>query len=227
MSLEELYSSYLLAYDQILPLTSCYQDLVRETVSALRGKTKILDAGIGTGLVAAALDSPDRKVYGVDTHEAMLRCSAEKVRQAQAQNRIILSRQTIFSLDFPDRFFDGIVCLNTLYHSYDYRTPLRELARVAQDNAILVVSGPNMRFNSELFLEQVILEFAGKENPQQYCPHLGLVIEATLNLSRKAMKHFLDAEKIAEVLQEVGFTDIPVARNDFYYGNSYFVAAVK
>lgn len=226
-SLEGIYSAYLRAYDVILPQTSCYQELVRETVSALQGKKKILDAGIGTGLVALALDSADRQIYGVDITETMLRYSAEKIQKANAKSRIFLSQQNIFSLNFPDQFFDGLACLNTLYHSYDYRTPLQEAARVAQNDAVFVVSGPNTRFNSELFLEKVISEFAQKENPQQYCPHLGLVIEATLQLSRKKMKHFLDSWKMAEVLRELGFKEVLTARDDFYYGNSYFVVARK
>lgn len=226
-SLEEIYSSYLRAYDTILPQTSCYQELVRETVSALQGKKNILDAGIGTGLVSLALDSAERQIYGVDITETMLNCSAEKIQEAKAEKRIFLSNQNISSLHFPGQFFDGIACLNTLYHSYDYRTPLQELARVAQDDAVLVVSGPNTRFNTELFLEKIISEFAEKENPQQYCPHLGIVIESTLHLARKKMQHFMDSWKMAEVLQEVGFREIEVAHDRAYYGHSYFVVAVK
>ena len=114
----------------------------------------------------------------------MLAKAAEKVKQNQAGSRIFLSLQDINDLSFPDAFFDGVACLNVLYHTYDYRTPLKELARVSKNGAVLVLSGPNLRFHRENFLTHVLEEFAEKEDPRQYCPDLGIVVESTLKLAK-------------------------------------------
>ena len=224
---DEIYSIYAKAYDAILPKTRCYQELVQETVSALEGKKTILDAGVGTGLVTMSLNHPGRTVYGIDINESMLAKAAEKVKQNQAGSRVFLSLQDINDLSFPDAFFDGVACLNVLYHTYDYRTPLKELARVSKNGAVLVLSGPNLRFHRENFLTHVLEEFAEKEDPRQYCPDLGIVVESTLKLAKTRIKHCISAEKMAAVLQEIGFHQIITAHDDAYYGNSYFVAAEK
>jgi|SRR3989344_1302891 len=227
MESKEIYSLYLKAYDTILPKTRCYQELVQETVSALESKKLILDAGVGTGLVTMQLDSPERTIYGTDINEDMLQKAKEKVQTIAAEGRILLSQQDIKSLNFTDGFFDGIICLNVLYHSYDYITPLREFARLLESKGTLVVSGPNTRFNSIIFLEKLSTEFSQRSDYQQYRTDLELVMDSTRLLSRKSMKHFLDAERMVQVLTEIGFSQILTAHNRAYYGNSYFVAAQK
>lgn len=222
-----IYSQYLRAYDRILPITSCYQELIKNTKKALRGKVKILDAGVGTGLVTIALDRSGRTIEAVDINPLMLNEAKKKVQEAKAQERISLSQQDIATLPFSDNYFDGVVCLNVLYHTQNYISPLRELVRVAGRDAVIVLSGPNTGFHSESFLECILQEFAGKENACQYQADLDIVVQATKELAGKGMKSFVDAGKMAEVVQKVGFQQIITARNDLYFGHSYLVVARK
>ena len=103
--------------------------MVREYLSALPARTRVLDAGCGEGILVdefhARLD-----IVGVDPHYTSERVTAG----------------SLTSLPFPDASFDRGLCLDVLEHlPFSEQAPaLAELFRVVRPRGELLVSVPNL-----------------------------------------------------------------------------------
>lgn len=96
----------------------------------------LLDAGGGTGRVAAGLRPFVRGLIVSDQSRQMLRRAREKMLhpvQAQVQQ-----------LPFPDGFFDRILVVDALHHFFDQQAALHELARVLAPGGRLVIEEPDI-----------------------------------------------------------------------------------
>jgi len=223
--LQEIYRNYAQAYNTITPYTSCHREIVQQVVSALQGKQKILDAGVGTGIITRELADPNRIIYGVDLSDAMLSFAHRNLSDLIAQGLVHLSCQDIQELTFPDNFFDGIVCINTLYHIKDYQKALCELKRVAKKDSILVLSGPNRDFNLEKALNHIIEDFKKQGIYKEKQNNIETVIEYNKQLASSFMKHFFNANEVVSLLKETCFSDVLLHHNHAYYGCNYLVVA--
>jgi ubiquinone/menaquinone biosynthesis C-methylase UbiE len=87
----------------------------------------ILDAGIGTGALSAALTNrlPASRIVGVDVSPAMLSQAQKHIPQ------LIDARQaSITDLPFPDAHFDYVITAHVLEHLPDATAGLNEMMRV-------------------------------------------------------------------------------------------------
>ncbi len=104
-------------------------EAVRRWLAALPGRTRVLDAGCGEGVLveefAGRLD-----IEGVDAHY-----SSDRVRSA-----------SLTSLPYADASFDRALCLDVLEHLTFEEQPraLAELHRVLRPGGELLVSVPNL-----------------------------------------------------------------------------------
>jgi ubiquinone/menaquinone biosynthesis C-methylase UbiE len=104
----------------------------------LRAGERVLDAGCGTGDLAAALRRarPDVLVVGSDLSEGML----DRSREAGAEP---LVQADATRLPFASGSFDVVVARGVLHHLPDVAAALREWRRVlADDGAVVLVSEP-------------------------------------------------------------------------------------
>ena len=102
-------------------------------------KIVFLDAGCGEGHLIERLyqQNPGREYYGVDITPAALekakeRCSWGTFKQAY-----------LSSTEFPDDFFDCIVCTEVIEHVNDYQTVIQELKRILKPGGSLMITFPN------------------------------------------------------------------------------------
>jgi SAM-dependent methyltransferase len=104
---------------------------------ALPCGSTILDAGCGSGEMAAQLMQRGYDVWGLDLAEPMVRRARERCRV----NRFRVG--DIERIPFPDNTFDGVVSLGVLeYLDADARA-LKEIKRVLKPGGKAVVSTPN------------------------------------------------------------------------------------
>jgi SAM-dependent methyltransferase len=97
----------------------------------------LLDAGGGTGRVAAGLRPFVGGLIISDQSRQMLRRAREKptLHPVQAQ---------VQRLPFPDGFFDRILVVDALHHFFDQQAAVRELARVLAPGGRLVIEEPDI-----------------------------------------------------------------------------------
>ena len=108
-------------------------DAVRRTLEHMSAG-RILDAGCGTGRHSAYLSALGHAVVGVDASDAMVRQARERVPSGE------FSVGSVEQLAFPSASFSAALCALTLGHLEDPVPAIRELARVLQPNAPLVIS---------------------------------------------------------------------------------------
>lgn len=112
-------------------------EVVTRRLGRVRGR-RILDAGMGTGRVAAALCGDGARVVGIDVTPQMLERAQER---APAAHRLIA--RVGAHLPFADRSFDDAVCIRVLKYVSDWPEALAELRRVLRPGARLVVEIAN------------------------------------------------------------------------------------
>lgn len=101
---------------------------------------EVLDIACGTGLWLQELVRRGAKPSGLDisskaVEECRLRLPSGDIREGVAE-----------TLPFPDRKFDLITCLGSLEHFLDQPKALREMRRVAEPGAKILILVPNSGF---------------------------------------------------------------------------------
>lgn len=115
----------------------------------LRKEDKILDAGCGDKnhpYVFLEL-SKNFKITGVDTDNSW-------------HPNIV--KGDITKLDFPDKYFDAVICLDVLEHIADWEKAFRELIRVAKKRIIILV--PTTENKTFFRINQFLRNLVGVNN---------------------------------------------------------------
>gem|GEM_PF-1824166 len=106
-------------------------DAIVERISPIKPGAVVLDAGCGTGIVSMALVQRRVELHALDYSKESLRVLEQKL--APLGVRATLTQGDIRHLDYPDGYFDAVICANTLQHlkpGDDQITAARELVRV-------------------------------------------------------------------------------------------------
>lgn len=91
---------------------------------------RVLDAGTGTGRFLIALAQADFHPIGLDYSREMLRTAQESF--AHQRLTAVCCQGDVFSLPFRDGTFDSVVSITVLRHFPQWRSILREYARVVR-----------------------------------------------------------------------------------------------
>jgi SAM-dependent methyltransferase len=105
--------------------------------SELRDRGRVLDVGVGTGLLALRLHEAGIPVSGLDLSAPMLAKLVEKAGGAPPFPLLIGDATT---MPFADRAFGAAYLRWVLHLIPDWRTALAEMARVVRPGGVLVVS---------------------------------------------------------------------------------------
>src|SRR5258708_1934056 len=116
----------------------------RRTVERLDLKlgATVLDVGCGTGasaLPAAELVSSSGKVIGVDLAEKLLEQARSKAAQRQLEN-VEFRLGDMTDLGFPDRHFEAVVSVFSIFFVPDMEAQVRELCRMVEPGGKLAIT---------------------------------------------------------------------------------------
>lgn len=113
----------------------------------LREKDRILDAGTGTGIGAAAAMTSGREVVGVDAAPGMLAIARREVPGAR------FVEADYAKLPFPAGSFDVVISVHALHFAPDPVAALREWRRVTTSGGRLSLSlpGPRAALSNRLY----------------------------------------------------------------------------
>jgi len=108
-------------------------------LEAQKGK-KLLDVSCGTGFLLKAASSMEIKTFGVDISEEAVKIA----KNVSPMSFISVGKGE--DLKFEDNTFDYITCLGSLEHFLDMKEGIKEMKRVAKDNALLCIMVPNSNY---------------------------------------------------------------------------------
>lgn len=129
-------SLYFKVYDAIT--WKYLEPYVPTTLGAL-----VLDAGGGTGRWSIPMAKKGCKVVLLDISEGMLAQAQTKIKEEKLQDQVIVKKENILNLDFPDETFDLVFCEHTLFLFQDSNRVVRELTRVLKRSSPIVISAQN------------------------------------------------------------------------------------
>ena len=98
---------------------------------------RLLDAGGGTGRVAAA-------VNGLVDHAVVGDFSLAMLRQAKVKGRLNTVRLSAEQLPFSDEIFSRVLIVDALHHVPDQKRAIGELLRVLQPGGRLLIEEPDI-----------------------------------------------------------------------------------
>jgi len=146
----------------------------------LQATDRVLDVGCGHGRTVerAASMVPEGFVAGVDLSERMVRMARRRNRRYIAAGRVEIKNGDSARIPYPERSFDKVCSVHTLYFWPDPQRHLREVHRVMKSGG---------RF---------VLGFGPKEDEQAASQFPGSVYR------------FYTSEEVGNLLRQVGFTQI-------------------
>jgi ubiquinone/menaquinone biosynthesis C-methylase UbiE len=114
---------------------------------------KVLDVGMGAGVLIGELDRRGWEVTGIDLAPSMV----ERARERLPHVRDRLLQGAIQALPFEDGQFDAVVATGVVeYAVQDLDRAVGELSRVLRTSGALVVSFPNYRAPATLWRAHVL-----------------------------------------------------------------------
>ena len=120
---------------------------------------KILDIGCGNGRDLCLIARTGAVCVGIDSSSKMIN-EAEKELKDQSINRVTLKVGDVTSLEFPDEFFDKILCSEVIEHIPNYQKAISEMYRVLKLSGCLIISTPNRHsiygFDRYILIEKIL-----------------------------------------------------------------------
>jgi len=186
----------------------------------------MLDLGCGTGfLIDLAVDYFD-EIHGVDITPAML------AQVDTSSGKVTVHNTVVEKLPFEDNSFDFVSAYSFIHHLLDYRTALREAARVLRPGGICYIDlEPNRLF------WKAMVDLDGKAN-QSLPPHVAKARDSVLKVEVKVEQDFgidrevfrnaeysksvlggIDPDEIYQESKELGFSACSV-RPEWYLGQA-------
>lgn len=122
-------------YDDTRKLPDEISERITQTILALGLPDRpILEAGVGTGRIAAPLLKRGARLFGVDL-------SKEMMLQLRAKfDRAPLAQADVSRLPFPDAAFGTLITVHVLHLVGPWREALREFRRVLEPNGVYLNS---------------------------------------------------------------------------------------
>jgi len=214
------------AYDMTLPYWSHFNELVRDVIAELGGVVRVLDAGCGSGMIAARLAAEGALVHGVDLNAEMIELAQTRV--GPHGGRLTFQIGDACELPFPDESFDAVVSTNVVFAVPDPTAYLCEVRRVLRAGRKLVVSGPTPRAASllpKLFGSlRADLERCGRLSAVSR--ELGAVELANRTMAATGFGWTYTAAGMAALLSRLGYR-VEVHHNALYDSAAFFVTATR
>lgn len=113
---------------------------VKNTLDLLKNKKsgRILDIGCGFGEIDVILaQNTDFEIIGCDISEIAIGAARENIRRANLENRIKIEEGDVYSLKYPDGYFDVVLSFGYV-SAATYPEVQREVSRVLKPGGILI-----------------------------------------------------------------------------------------
>jgi ubiquinone/menaquinone biosynthesis C-methylase UbiE len=205
-NLSEPYNALAEEYDKRYQsgyLPDLQNDIIFSTLQEVIGKkrTRILDAGGGTGFYSLPLAAQGHEVVILDKSRNMLKVAEEKAKKLGAEAKIRTVVGDMENIKEPSESFDVVVCHLALCHSKDPLKALKEFSRVLRKHGILSLVAENKMFFSVSEAFKGNLAEALRRYKEE---HLAVAV-STLGKLRT-----FERKKLLDLLEQAGFEPVRV-----------------
>ncbi|MBW2976657.1 class I SAM-dependent methyltransferase [Candidatus Woesearchaeota archaeon] len=207
------------SYDNICLLKE-YNKLL-DKISLMVGSGKrVLDAGCGTGNLAARL-AKNNKVTAVDFSREMLRVAKEKTRKLP---QVEVMEGDVTSLESEGSAFNVVVSVNVLLNLDNPEKSIRESYRVLKEKGALIVSCPvsGVKLSKELADKAYSDTYKLNENREKITELLRF---NRLLFKNGGIKFKPTEQEITDLIKKEGFKIVSAEK--IYYGSNVLIHAVK
>lgn len=97
---------------------------------------KIIEIGCGAGHVLEKLNKGI--MYGIDLSKRLISIAHDRLG-----SRVELKRCSAEDIEYPDNFFDKIICADIIEHVENPKKVLAEIRRIGKHDALVILSVPN------------------------------------------------------------------------------------
>lgn len=101
---------------------------------------RVLDVGCGPGVMAEEIRNRGCSFWGVDPSSKMIEICR---RRFAGRDRVHFHAGDALRLDFPESFFDGVLCMGVIDALRDRRLAIREMLRVLKPGGTLILTFTN------------------------------------------------------------------------------------
>lgn len=151
-------------------------------------KGRLLELGCASGFLLDEAKKTGFETYGIEISD----------KAKKAEKRHVITQGTIKDVNYPPRFFDAIISINTLEHTLNPQDTLKRLYSMLKDKGICILSVPN---NTGLGIKAPFVpEHISYFNPKtlkRMCINAGFkIINIKSNLFTLLISHALKPFKI-------------------------------
>ncbi|MGL5278828.1 MAG: methyltransferase domain-containing protein [Cetobacterium sp.] len=125
------YNEYTLLTDNM------YLNRILNIGHPFKGK-RVLDLGCGTGLLSLSLADKADEIFALDISNGMINSLKSKIKKREIKN-IKAIKGDIHDTQFPDNFFDTIICVLSFHHFHDIRRVMQILKRILKPFGEIIV----------------------------------------------------------------------------------------
>lgn len=130
-----------------------YKKRLTNTLNLLgSGHDKLLDIGFGSGILFPELAKRGRRLFGIETHEAV---NGVKKMLDKLGVQAELRQASLFYIPYPDNFFDAVVSISVFEHIKGLDKAFEELKRSIKSGGIAVISFPVRNVVTDAFFRIV------------------------------------------------------------------------
>lgn len=106
--------------------------------------SRILDIGCGPAVLTEELLNNGCEVWSIDISETMVESAKKRMAEKIKSGKLHFAVDDIERLNFPDEYFDGILCIGVLEYLDDNSFALKEINRVLKHKGEIIFTVPNM-----------------------------------------------------------------------------------
>lgn len=198
-------------YDKILAKAPPFLDLIRRYSADLKDCSKILEAGAGSGLIAAALAAQGSQVHAIDVNLEML-------AHARKKGSFLVGEGDVERLFFPDQYFDAYLSNNVVLFTHAGRT-FGEARRVLKPGGLLAISSAQVNPDLSAIGASVDRMVAGGIAEVEARTFLELQVEMLPTAQPRS------GAEVAAQLKQLGFETLKL--EEAYAGVNFYLLARK